>query len=143
MFDYFKTKGLDNLIWVWTTQMSPSGSDESVDWYCKDDTQWYPGDEYVDIIAHDSYNQAKVSSGVGEFELLQSTWQNKMITLGENGSISNISDIFNAGGTFSYFMPWYTFDLTNLDDSQHANTSWWQDAANCDKVLFLEDMKGW
>lgn len=33
MFDYFKAQGLDNLIWVWTTETG--------------DADWYPGDEYV------------------------------------------------------------------------------------------------
>ena len=36
MFETFKSKGINNLIWVWTTETN-------------DDT-WYPGDEYVDII---------------------------------------------------------------------------------------------
>ena len=49
MFDYFKAKGLDNLIWVWTTQIGV-GSDNSENWFCKDDSKWYPGKEYVDII---------------------------------------------------------------------------------------------
>ena len=133
MFDYFKSQGLDNLIWVWNSQYSAQ---------TPVDNDWYPGDEYVDIIATDIYERS-TKDCVEVFNLLTENWPNKMITLSENGSISNISDIFNAGGTFSYFMPWYTHNLTNLNNSKHANTSWWQDAANCDKVLFLEDMKGW
>ena len=66
-----------------------------------------------------------------------------MITLGENGSIAKISEVFSAGGKFSYFMPWYTYNLSNLDKSDHANTAWWKDAAECENVIFLEDMKGW
>ena len=43
MFNYFKTEGLDNLIWVWTTEGN--------------DADWYPGDQYVDIVGRDVYNK--------------------------------------------------------------------------------------
>ncbi len=140
MFDYFKAKGLDNLIWVWTTQIGV-GSDGSEHWYCKDDSNWYPGDQYVDIIARDNYNKAKASASITEFETIKQFWPNKMIALGENGGIANISDIFKNGGKYSYFMPWYTYNLKDLNKSDHAKLSWWQDAAKCDDVIFLEDIK--
>jgi mannan endo-1,4-beta-mannosidase len=140
MFDYFKAKGLDNLIWVWTTQIGV-GSDGSENWYCKDDSNWYPGDQYVDIIARDNYNKAKASASITEFETIKQFWPNKMIALGENGGIANISDIFKNGGKYSYFMPWYTYNLKDLNKSDHAKLSWWQDAAKCDDVIFLEDIK--
>lgn len=139
MFDYFKAKGIDNLIWVWTTQIGV-GSDGSENWYSKDDSNWYPGDEYVDIIARDNYNKAKVTSSVTEFETIQKFWPNKMIALGENGNIAKISEIFKAGGKFSYFMPWYTYNLTDLTKSDHATLSWWQDAAACNDVIFVENL---
>lgn len=142
MFNYFKNHEVDNLIWVWTTQIGV-GSDSNPNWYCKDDSDWYPGDEYVDIIAHDNYNKAQASKSVETFNIIEGFFPNKMITLGENGSIANISEIFAAGGKFSYFMPWYTYELTKLDNSEHANTAWWNDAANCENVLFLEDMTAW
>ena len=43
MFDFFKQRGVNNLIWVWTSE--------------KNDPDWYPGDEYVDIIGTDMYGQ--------------------------------------------------------------------------------------
>ena len=43
MFNYFKAQGLDNLIWVWTTETG--------------DEDWYPGDQYVDIIGRDIYSK--------------------------------------------------------------------------------------
>ncbi|MDR0420534.1 MAG: Ig-like domain-containing protein, partial [Prevotellaceae bacterium] len=42
MFDYFQQQGLNNLIWVWTTQTK--------------DASFYPGDDYVDIVGRDIYN---------------------------------------------------------------------------------------
>jgi len=139
MFDYFKAKGLDNLIWVWTTQIGV-GSDGSENWYCKDDSNWYPGDKYVDIIARDNYDKAKASASVTEFETIQKFWPNKMIALGENGNIAKISEIFKAGGKYSYFMPWYTYNLTDLNNSTHAKLDWWQDAASCNDVIFVENL---
>ena len=41
MFDYFRQSGIHNLLWVWTSEVG--------------DDDWYPGDEYVDIIARDGY----------------------------------------------------------------------------------------
>lgn len=35
IFNYFKKEGINNLIWVWTTQTK--------------DSEFYPGDEYVDM----------------------------------------------------------------------------------------------
>lgn len=139
MFDYFKAKGLDNLIWVWTTQIGV-GSDGSENWYCKDDSNWYPGDKYVDIIARDNYEKAKASASVTEFETIQKYWPNKMVAMGENGNIAKISEIFKAGGKFSYFMPWYTYNLTDLHNSTHAKLDWWQDAAACNDVIFVENL---
>jgi mannan endo-1,4-beta-mannosidase len=44
MFDYFtKTKGLDNLLWVYSPNHGPKTAD------------YYPGDDYVDLIGLDAY----------------------------------------------------------------------------------------
>ena len=53
MFDYFKQKGVKNLIWVWTTQNYNGNADTY-----NQDTDWYPGSEYVDIVARDIYPTA-------------------------------------------------------------------------------------
>jgi mannan endo-1,4-beta-mannosidase len=131
MFDFFKKEGLDNLIWVWTSQ---SGGDTP------EDSNWYPGSEYADIIACDLYNKTEAQC-IKYFETLSVLFPDKMIALGENGGIAEISGIFSKGGKFSYFMPWYTYNLTDLKKSEHANLSWWKDAAECQEVLFLEDIK--
>src|SRR5690606_35754340 len=53
MHDYFTNqRGLDNLIWVW----SPN---HPYDEWKVDTLQWYPGDEYVDIVAMDKYGAAE------------------------------------------------------------------------------------
>lgn len=144
MFDKFKAAGLDNLIWVWTTQ---TGLDHGNGWYCTDDSNWYPGDEYVDIVARDMYDCTKASLCADEFDVISDLFPGKLVTLGENGNMAKISDAWNAGAKFLYFMPWYHYSNEDkpydLDQSEHANKAWWQDAAKCENVLFLEDMPNW
>lgn len=133
-FDYYKAKGLDNLIWVWTS--CPNNAITACD------NAWYPGDEYVDIIGIDIYNKAAAQC-VKAYELLSGNWANKMITLSECGSVGTMSEQFSAGARWSYFMPWYTYNLTNLADSEHANTAWWTNASNCTDILWRDDLPAW
>lgn len=49
-FNYFKKEGINNLIWVWTTQTK--------------DSEFYPGDEYVDMVGRDMY-PARMSTLLG------------------------------------------------------------------------------
>lgn len=122
MFDYFEAEGLNNLIWVWTTQTK--------------DNAYYPGDDYVDIIGRDIYNLSDVSKITAQFLTVQQTYPNKMITLSEFGNLPFISKQWADGAKWSYFMPWYDYERTNntseVDftntDHEHANAAWWQDA---------------
>ena len=66
MFDYFETQGLNNLIWVWTSETN--------------DTDWYPGDEYVDIIGRDLYGN-DAADCASQYQTLINDFGNKMITL--------------------------------------------------------------
>lgn len=134
MFDYFESQGLNNLIWVWTTQT-------------KDD-DFYPGDEYVDIVGRDIYNVSDAMSIATQFNSIKAKYPMKMVTLSECGSVANISDQWAAGAKWSYFMPWYDYDRTNDVNSasfsstehQHANASWWTDAFNQGYVITRDQM---
>ena len=137
MFDYFETQGLNNLIWVWNTQIN--------------DNAFYPGDNYVDIVGRDAYNEPDASSLVSEFNSIQETYPHKMVTLSECGGVANISDQWSLGAKWSYFMPWYDYERTNdsnesdfnSTDHEHANAAWWIDAFNSGNVLTLGDMPDW
>lgn len=134
MFDFFKAQGLNNLIWVWTTQT-------------KDD-DYYPGDDYVDIIGRDIYNQTGTTAILNDFNSIQQTYPNKMVTLSELGNTAKITDQWNAGARWSYFMPWYDYERTNnINDTgfsstehQYANAAWWIDAAGSEKVITRDEM---
>lgn len=123
MYDRFKAEGVNNLIWVWTGSTG--------------DANWYPGDEYVDVIGLDTYGVGSATDLAHTFQSMQETWPNKMIALSECGAIPAISDVFEAGGTWSWFMPWngdYQEGIPNASDA------WWKAAMTSDKVMTLDDI---
>ena len=134
MFNYFEAEGLNNLIWVWTTQT-------------KDDA-FYPGDAYVDIVGRDIYNQSSASVIAAEYESIQETYSSKMITLSECGSVATIPAQWSAGAQWSYFMPWYDYERTNDPgsgnfggtDHQHANAAWWISAMSNTTIITRQEM---
>ncbi len=124
MFNYFKTEGLDNLIWVWTTE--------------GDDADWYPGDQYVDIVGRDIYNK-ETADCVSEYTSIAGNYGNKIVSLSECGTVGLISEQWASGARWSWFMPWY--DGTNEDGSPvvHADEAWWKDAMSQEFVVSRED----
>jgi mannan endo-1,4-beta-mannosidase len=122
MFDYFKAQGLDNLIWVWTTEGN--------------DADWYPGDQYVDIVGRDLYTKGTADC-VSEYASITAEYGNKMISLSECGSVGLISEQWSEGARWNWFMPWY--DAEDAEAS-HADEAWWKDAMNQDYVISREDL---
>lgn len=125
MFNYFKTEGLDNLIWVWTTEGN--------------DADWYPGDQYVDIVGRDVYNK-ETADCVSEYTSIAENYGNKIVSLSECGTVGLISEQWASGARWSWFMPWY--DGTNEDGSPvvHADEVWWKDAMSQEFVVSREDL---
>lgn len=120
MFDYFKAKGINNLIWIWTSEGS--------------DAAWYPGDAYVDIIGTDMYGQngeaVSARDAAKRFDELAYRYPTKMITLSECGTVSEIPAQWSANANWSWFMPWY-----GSGSVVHASESWWKAAMASDKVI--------
>ena len=125
MFNYFKTEGLDNLIWVWTTEGN--------------DADWYPGDQYVDIVGRDVYNN-ETADCVSEYTSIAENYGNKIVSLSECGTVGLISEQWASGARWSWFMPWY--DGTNEDGSPvvHADEAWWKDAMSQEFVVSREEL---
>lgn len=125
MFNYFKTERLDNLIWVWTTEGN--------------DADWYPGDQYVDIVGRDVYNK-ETADCVSEYTSIAENYGNKIVSLSECGTVGLISEQWASGARWSWFMPWY--DGTNEDGSPvvHADEAWWKDAMSQEFVVSREDL---
>ena len=79
MYNYFTTtKALNNLLWVYSPSIS-SGADESI---------YYPGDQYVDIVSLDMYVDNVDSTYVAQYNRLTSTAPTKPIALAEFGPSS-------------------------------------------------------
>ena len=125
MFNYFKTEGLDNLIWVWTTEGN--------------DSDWYPGDQYVDIVGRDVYNK-ETADCVSEYTSIAGNYGNKIVSLSECGTVGLISEQWASGARWSWFMPWY--DGTNEDGSPvvHADEAWWKDAMSQEFVVSRDEL---
>lgn len=135
MFDRMTNHhGLDNLIWVWTSQMIDVG--------------WYPGDDYVDIVGGDIYEMGAASAITAAYSLLKNRYGGKPVALSECGGVANISDQWHAGAKWSWFMTWYDYDRTSdtgseafeLETYQHADAAWWREAFNNSFVLTRADM---
>lgn len=125
MFNYFKAEGLDNLIWVWTTEGN--------------DADWYPGDQYVDIVGRDIYNK-ETADCVSEYTSIAGNYGNKIVSLSECGTVGLISEQWASGARWSWFMPWY--DGTNEDGSPvvHADEAWWKDVMNQEFVVSRDEL---
>ncbi|MGI6243822.1 MAG: cellulase family glycosylhydrolase, partial [Prevotella sp.] len=134
MFTYFQSKGVHNLVWVWTSQ-NFNGDSASFN----NDDSWYPGNEYVDIVARDLYGFTAAQQKT-EFVELQRRYPDKMITLGECGSsgetgvpTADVGEAWNAGAKWSWFMPWYGTVL--------PTDSWWQKVMNDPCVITRDEVK--
>jgi mannan endo-1,4-beta-mannosidase len=134
MFNYFKAEGLNNLIWVWTTQTK--------------DNPYFPGEAYVDIVGRDIYNTTSATDIQAQFESIQTTYPTLMVTLSEFGNVASFSSQWSAGAKWSFFMPWYDYDRTNSTtstafastDHVHANAAWWKSTMALDEVITRDEM---
>jgi mannan endo-1,4-beta-mannosidase len=92
MFDRLtRYHGLHNLIWVYTGFPS----------------EWYPGDDLVDIIGMDSYPGDPGDPLSGTWESLQQTLNGrKLLALTEFGGVPDIEKMLRFGVRWSFFLPW-------------------------------------
>ncbi|WP_173384541.1 glycosyl hydrolase [Fibrobacter succinogenes] len=135
MFDTFvNKKGLHNLIWVWTTDEATDALD------------WYPGDEYVDIVGRDYYyypREANHASLISSFEKVKEMYgAKKIVTLSENGSVPYPDSMKADGANWSWFMPWYG-DYAMEGWANDNNAESWKTVMNNEYTITLEDMPGW
>ena len=122
---------IHNLIWVWNSDGA--------------DADWYPGDEYVDVVGRDFYysegSTYNHSSLVCDFEALaKQTNGKKLVTLAENGAVPYPENMDNDDAMWSWFMPWYGDYVTS---SNHNTASDWNTIMNDSRVITLSDMGGW
>ena len=124
--------GLTNLIWVYNTG---------------DSMKWYPGDEYVDVVAFDFYNQTL--SGMHQwYDFMQKNFPDKLRAISEFGNIPPVSEIWADGQYWSFLIPWWDNARTgqpgsadfNSTDHNNANIDYWKDALKQDFIITRDEL---
>ncbi len=107
MFDRLQNyHHLHNLIWVWSTS----------------ETNWYPGNDRVDIIGYDSY-PGEYNYGAQKYSfdvLYKLTGGKKLIAMTENGPIPDPAECFSSDAPWSYFTSWSNM-VTQQNSEQHLH----------------------
>lgn len=113
-----------NLIWEWNSYDFATSAD------------WYPGDDYVDIIGYDKYSctkylaeynwQAKVihdeSPYASTFYNIMERYDSaKMVAMAENDSFSTVEKLQDEKAGWLYFCTWYDGGSDDIDFLSNAN----------------------
>lgn len=119
---------IDNLIWVWNGQ----------------NVDWYPGDEYVDILGYDIYAaKGYVATQKDTYDYIKgSTETNKIIALTENGVIPDPDLCMNEGTRWSWFSVWvdsYTVKDAKVS-GEYTPLEIWEKVYTHDRVLTLSEL---
>lgn len=118
MQKYLMDRGIHNLIYVWTSEL--------------DDDDWYPGDDYVDIIARDSYRQSTTHDSYKEqFVLLQKKYPSKMLALAECDCIPGIGNMYKDHAMWLFAAPWTAYFVFGCNN----DATFWKRFLDSDKVL--------
>ena len=131
--------GVHNLIWVWNIERDPDiGYD-----YSALNPDWYPGDDYVDVIGVDIYNNSgDQKSNINYFsKIVDKMGSSKLLALTENGPIPDVDSMATDGAVWSYWMPWYnTWSSGFLN--QTPDNVWAKNLAD-PRIISLSKMPGW
>jgi len=128
MYNYFTSHHkLNNLIWVWNTNAPRDIPGDEAGNY----DLFYPGDQYVDILAADVYRHDYKQS---HHDNLLTLAKGKPIALGEVGDIPT-ADILKTQPQWTWYMPWawILFTANNPDDIMALT--------NSDRILTLDEIK--
>ena len=133
------TNKLTNLIWVWNINTDPKfGYD-----YSALNAAWYPGDEYVDIVAVDIYDPLNDHNSAANYynKIVSDVGTSKMIALSENGAIPDIDSIAEDKAYWSYWMTWSQTWSGNF--LEKTPTDMWKHNLDDERIIALDDMPGW
>lgn len=123
--------GLNNLIWVWNGQ----------------DPDWYPGDEYCDIIGWDVYPE-KYDYTASSNRFFQSTAYPsngyKIVALTENGTMPSLDEMIANDTMWSYFCTWSGEYVVNGSNATYAENYTSKEELNKlynnDKTITLDEL---
>jgi len=121
-----KTYGLNNLIWVWTLDVNQASKAEWAD--------WYPGDDYVDIVGTDIYEENTAAKPDHYQACVNLTKGKKLVAISECGNIPDPELCIKDGEKWSWFMVWSsTAYKLNTDE-------YWKQLMDSQKCLSRENM---
>ncbi len=98
---------LHNIIWEWNSYNFDTSAN------------WYPGDEYVDIIGYDKYSCIDYSTGSKRvyhndsaiastfYGIMEKYNSKKMVAMAENDSFSTVENLTSEKAGWLYFCTWY------------------------------------
>lgn len=119
---------INNLIWVWNGQ----------------NVNYYPGDEYVDIMGYDVYADAGDYSSKKEYyDYTKSTTEtNKIVAMTENGTLFDPDAAMNDGTRWSYFATWNgEFTIKDMQlPGEYTSMEMWEKIYTNDRVLTLKEL---
>ena len=122
--------GLNNLIWVWNGQ----------------DPDWYPGDEYCDIIGWDVYPE-KFDYTASSNRFWQATAYpkkgNKIVALSENGTMPSLDQMIANDTMWSYFCTWsgeFVINKTATYAENYTSKEELNKLYNSDKTITLDEL---
>lgn len=123
--------GINNLIWLWNGQ----------------DAEWYPGDEYVDIIGEDIYPGERVyTSQVNKYlEAVNYTDAGKMVVLSENGCVPDPELLVRDGAMWGFWCTWGTEFVAKSTaiysySDQYTEAEMLKKAYDSDTVITLDEL---
>lgn len=127
MYDYFTNHHkLNNLIWVWDANAPRDIPGDEAFAY----DLFYPGNEYVDVLAADVYHEDWRQS---HHDQLVTLGEGKPIALGEVGSLPAMDTLMKQP-QWTWFMPWGGMFL------MRGNPEEMKAFINSDKVLMLDEI---
>lgn len=124
-----KFHGINNLIWVWNAQ----------------NADWYPGDEYVDIVGEDIYADAyNYSAQTTKFlEVVNYSGGKKLTALSENGVVMD-PDLCERDNTYwLWFNVWngdFLFDEAFKPNEKYTSVEMLKKAYNSELVITLDEL---
>jgi mannan endo-1,4-beta-mannosidase len=128
--DYLvNTKGLDNIVWVWSVQDIWNSQDNSWDF-----DQYNPGDPYWDVMSLDFYDGNGYTTD--KYNAMLAVAGNKPIAIGECQTLPTPGEL-TAQPRWVYFMGWS--ELVQQNNSNAAITATYTAAS----VLTQDGMPGW
>ncbi len=130
--------GLHNIIWEYNSYN-----------YANSDT-WYPGDDYVDIVAYDKYNcdnnrDDGLNPGTPNLSAISAIYNylyeltdgKKMVAIAENDSIPSVENLVIENAGWLYFCPWYG---DHLMSSSYNDPEQLSEMYNSDYCITLDEL---